>query len=119
LRVKVPSHSSTFLDLPERYPHGFFVVLDGAGTVAGEAVAKGTQVLAFGKGTVLEISSSSPDEPLDLFLAACQPLNTPWVKKLGNNGFGIFRNEQEAITITEKIVFAGKDWSYKVLEEAE
>jgi len=115
LRVKVPKESSLELSLPENYPHGFLVVLDGSGSVGGQDVSKGSEVLVFGKGSALEISST---DNLDMFLAAGEPLlETPWVKKLGNNGFGIFRNEQEATAIMEKAVAAGNDWSYKILDE--
>ena len=115
LRIKVPKESLLELSLPEKYPHGFCVVLDGSGSLSGQAISNNNEVLVFGKGNRLKITSR---DNLDLFVAAGAPLlETPWVKKLGNNGFGIFRNEQEANTIMGEAVAAGNDWSYKVLDK--
>lgn len=124
LRVKVPAGSTVSIPVPEHHVHGFGVVIDGSGNMAGEAVPTKKdngepcrEAILFGKGSHLEITAG-PDAMLDMFVAAGAPMNNePWVKMLGNNGFGIFRNEQEAIEIMGKAVAAGKDWSFKILEE--
>jgi redox-sensitive bicupin YhaK (pirin superfamily) len=118
LRVKVPVGSNLSVPLPEHHVHGFGVVIDGSGTVAGEPVSKNQEAILFGAGKILDVAGGLTEE-LDMFVASGAPMNDePWVKKLGNNGFGIFRNEQEAIDIMGKAVAAGKDWSYKILDDA-
>ena len=116
LRVKVSPGSSISLPLPEQHRHGFCVVLDGQGTIAGEPVRKNYELVLFGEGHALEVTADG-DQPLDMFVACGAPmLHQPWVKKLWNNGFGCFRNEQEANEIVEKATAAGNEWSFKVLD---
>lgn len=117
LRVKVPAGTKASLPIPERHEHGFAFVVDGEGEVAGEPVRKEKlEALLFGPGGTLEVAAGM-DTELDMLVASGAPMREePWVKKLGNNGFGVFRNEQEASEIMEKITSAGMDWSFKVLE---
>mmetsp|Transcript_14972 Transcript_14972/g.60091 ORF Transcript_14972/g.60091 Transcript_14972/m.60091 type:complete len:179 (-) Transcript_14972:175-711(-) len=116
LRVR----GSKTIDLPEEYAHGMCVALYGAGTICGEPVAAddpdGPHVCVFGKGRTLEFQG----DDLDVFVAAGEPmLDQPWVKKLGANGFGVFRNEHDATDIMAKAVAAGPNWTYKILDDAE
>jgi hypothetical protein len=92
------------------------IVISGTGTVGNEPVGEKPEVVVFGGGQSLAMSASA-SQKLDLFLAVGVPIkDEPWVKALGNNGFGVFRNETEANDIMAKVVAAGTDWSYTILD---
>mmetsp|Transcript_45609 Transcript_45609/g.105858 ORF Transcript_45609/g.105858 Transcript_45609/m.105858 type:complete len:307 (-) Transcript_45609:114-1034(-) len=118
LRVKVPPGKAFDLSLPEERVHGFVWPLAGCGKIGPSKVEvkRGNdELLCYGKGDVLNIENAG-EEAFDALILSGQPLTTEsWVKGLGNNGFGIFRDVQEADAILSKAVAAGTDFTYKTL----
>ena len=69
----------------------------------------------FGNGGPLNITNKSPDKILDMYLAAGKPLNEPWAKLLGFNGFVIGKDEADVDRIMAKIGEVGvENFNYKV-----
>ena len=70
----------------------------------------------FGEGKNLVIENKVSDKPLDIFICAGKPLNEPWKKLLGHNGFIVCKDEEEAEKVMNKVRDVGvENFSYKVL----
>lgn len=77
----------------------------------------GPGAYVFGAGQELEIANSSAEKPLELFLAAGAPLNEPWVKLLGFNGFIVAEDEATAEKVMAKVQEVGvQNFSFKSLK---
>lgn len=71
----------------------------------------------FGAGHELVIENIKTDQKLDIFMAAGKPLNEPWKKLLGFNGFVIGQDEQEVEAIMARVADVGvENFSYKAMK---
>ena len=117
VRAFVDQGKSMRIPLDEDLEQGFVVVLDGKCKIGAEKeeLELGGGLVVFGKGGELELDNGDGDKVCDALVVAGKPLNEPWVKMLGRNGFILAKEEAEADRIMEVIHREQNDFSYKKL----
>jgi len=118
LMVKAEGKATMELPLDEDLEHGFVYVVSGKCRIGNQDswCEAGGELLIFGGGAGLKIESG--EEGLEALVVAGKPLNEPWVKMLGNNGFIITSTEEEAEKVMGVIQQTGKEFSFKKLQES-
>jgi redox-sensitive bicupin YhaK (pirin superfamily) len=115
-RVKVDAGATVDIPLDEDLEHGFLYVIEGEGQVSACDIKQGDGAHVFGPGKVLSIQNKDDSKPMDIFMVASKPLNEPWVKLLGFNGFILAKDEEDANRVMAKVGEVGvENFSYKVL----
>jgi redox-sensitive bicupin YhaK (pirin superfamily) len=115
-RIKVDPGATIDIPLDEDLEHGFLYVIKGEGQVSACGIQQGDGAHVFGPGKVLSIQNKDASNPMDIYLAAGKPLNEPWVKLLGFNGFILAKDEEEAEKVMAKVGEVGvENFSFKVL----
>ncbi|XP_065051306.1 uncharacterized protein LOC135680982 [Rhopilema esculentum] len=94
---------------------GFVIVIEGKSKIGAEKeqLEKDGGCLVFGKGGSLLIDNSEGEHVCDALIVAGKPLNEPWVKLLGRNGFIIAKDEEEANKVMDVIQKEENDFSFK------
>jgi redox-sensitive bicupin YhaK (pirin superfamily) len=115
LMVKAEGKATMELPLDEDLEHGFVYVVSGKCRIGNQNswCEAGKELLIFGGGADLKIESG--EEGLEALVVAGKPLNEPWVKLLGNNGFIIASTEEEAEKVMNVVQQTGKEFSFKKL----
>ncbi|XP_065051307.1 uncharacterized protein LOC135680983 [Rhopilema esculentum] len=96
---------------------GFVIVIEGMSKIGAEKeqLEKDGGCLVFGKGGSLLIDNSEGEHVCDALIVAGKPLNEPWVKLLGRNGFIIAKDEEEADKVMDVVKKEENDFSFKKL----
>ena len=118
LRALINQGKVMTIPLEEDLETGFVIVIDGRCKVGAEKeeLAKGEGLLLFGKGGDLILDNSVGENTCDALVVAGKPLNEPWVKMLGRNGFIIAKDETEAESIMNVIVKEENNFNFKKLD---
>ena len=118
LRALVHEGKSMTIPLDEDLEAGFVIVIDGSCKVGTEKeeLAKDGGLVMFGKGGGLLLDNSGNSGICDVLVVAGKPLNEPWVKLLGRNGFIIAKDEGEAQKVMDVILKEENNFSFKKLE---
>jgi len=115
LMVKASTSAKLTLPLDEDLEHGYVYVLNGKCKLGGqeEWCEAGEGLWLFGEGAALNVESG--DDGVEALVVAAKPLNEPWFKMLGRNGFIITASEEEAEKVMEVVHKNGNDFSFKKL----
>jgi len=115
LMIKAQAESRMKLPLDADLEHGFVVVVSGKCLLGGGDgwCEAGKGLWLFGQGAELEVVAG--DNGVEALVVACKPLNEPWVKLLGGNGFIITATEEEAEKVMEVVHKTGKEFSFQKL----
>ena len=92
-RLGSKTQTSAVLPTPDSHRTGFVYVREGA-IALGEHTIAARQVAVLGDGATLEPTASDTDA--DFLVGTGAPLDEPWTKLLGHNGFVIASDEAEA-----------------------
>lgn len=114
LRVAVDIGKSMRIPIDADLQHGFVIVIDGKCKVGAEnqELEKDSGLLMFAEGGDLIIDNGDGEKVCDALIVAGKPLNEPWVKLLGRNGFIIAEDEKEADRVMNVIHKEENDFSY-------
>jgi len=115
--LMVKSGGGTIMELPldTDLEHGFVFVVSGKcrlGNKEGWCEA-GNELCIFGGGSTLKVEIG--EEGFEALVVAGKPLNEPWVKLLGNNGFIITATEEEAEKVMDVVQKTGNEFSFQKL----
>ena len=112
LIVKLVSGGRIDVPLDADLEHGFVFVISGKCRLGGGEgwCEAGKGVWLFGGGEGLEVEAG--EEEVEMLVVAGKPLNEPWVKLLGNNGFIITSTEEEAEKVMEVVNNTGDQFTY-------
>jgi len=115
LKLKVNPEAKMEVPLDTDLEHGFVCITNGKCKLGGgqEWSEAGKGLWLFGEGKDLGLEAG--DEGVEMLMVAGKPLNEPWVKMLGRNGFIIAANEEEAEKVMEVIHKTGNEFSYQKL----
>ena len=118
LRALIDQGKAMTIPLDEDLERGFVVVIQGKCKVGPEKeeLAKDGGLVLYGSGGGLVLDNSEGEGPCDALVVAGKPLNEPWVKLLGRNGFIIAKDEAEAEKVMDCIMKEEDNFSYKKLE---
>jgi len=116
LMVTANANSKMEIPFDADLEHGFAYVIAGKCKLGGgeEWCEAEKGLWLFGEGASLGVEAG--EEGAKLFMIAGKPLNEPWVKTLGNNGFIITRDEAEGDAVMKVIHETGNDFSFQKLE---
>jgi len=115
IMVTVDSEAKMEVPLDTDLEHGYVCVINGKCKLAGgqDWCEAGKGLWLFGGGTGLNLETG--EEGAKALIVAGKPLNEPWFKMLGRNGFIITSTEEEAENVMKVIHEAGNEFSYKKL----
>ena len=117
LRALIDQGKAMTIPLEEDLERGFVVVIQGKCKVGPEKeeLVKDGGLVVFGDGGGLVLDNSEGEGACDALVVAGKPLNEPWVKLLGRNGFIIAKDEAEAEKVMDCIMKEENNFSYKKL----
>lgn len=118
LRAMVDKGKAMTIPLDGDLERGFVVVIDGKCKVGSgkEELGKDEGLLVFGSGGGLVLDNCQGEGICDTLIVAGKPLNEPWVKLLGRNGFIIAKDEAEADKVMDVIKKEENNFTYEKLD---
>jgi len=118
LRALVDKGKSMTIPLDEDLETGFVIVIAGKCKVGDEKdeLAKDGGLVIFGKGGGLLLDNCGGESSCDAIVVAGKPLNEPWVKMLGRNGFIIAKDEEEAERVMGVIMKEENNFTFQKLD---
>jgi len=111
--IEINANAKMEVPLDDDLEHGMIWILKGKAKLGGGAdwCEAGKGLWLFGKGAGMSIEAG--EEGAKMLVTAGKPLNEPWVKMLGRNGFIIAEDEAEADKIMTVINETESEFSFK------